>query len=63
MMSRDYQIVLVAALCAIVAWASARILRRIGFSPWWATLSFIAPLNVIGLIVLALVEWPIERND
>jgi hypothetical protein len=62
MMSMDYRIALVAALCAIVVWASSRILKRMGFSPWWATLSFITPLNVIGLTVLALFEWPIERN-
>ncbi len=62
-MPLDYRVALVGALCAIIVWSSSRILERLGFSPWWAAVSFITPLNVIGLVVLALVEWPIERKD
>ncbi len=61
-MSIDFKIAIVAALCVIVAWSSSRVLKRLGFSPWWAAISFITPLNVIGLVMLALVEWPIERK-
>jgi hypothetical protein len=44
------------------ALACAQILRRLGFSGWWATVSLITPLNVAGLIVLALVRWPLEER-
>lgn len=63
-MSVDYfEIAVVTALCATIVWASSKVLKRLGFSPWWAAISFITPLNVIGLVVIALVEWPIERRD
>ncbi|HEX5280665.1 MAG TPA: hypothetical protein VFW28_11365 [Micropepsaceae bacterium] len=35
-------------------------LRRLGFSPWWAIIAPISPLNIIGLWVVALVKWPVE---
>ena len=41
-------------------WACARILRRIGFSGWWAAISFIAPLNLVGLLFLASARWPVD---
>jgi hypothetical protein len=33
-----------------------------GFSGWWAVAGLIAPLNLIGLVILALVSWPIEER-
>ena len=41
-------------------WACARILRRMGFSGWWAAISWITPLNLIGLIVRASKKWLVE---
>lgn len=36
------------------------ILRRMGFSGWWAIIAPISPLNLIGLWVLAFKRWPVE---
>lgn len=55
----------VAIIVAVVILAiipSVRILRRLGFSPWWAVFAPISPLNLIGLWVLAFVKWPVEKN-
>lgn len=59
----DYRIALIGVLSALVVWSTSKILVRLGFSPWWAAVSFITPLNVISLVVLALIEWPIERKE
>lgn len=45
-----------------LAYLVARILGRLGFSPWWGLISLIPYLNVVGLCVLAYVKWPIERR-
>lgn len=37
-----------------------RILGRLGYSPWWALLAMVSPLNVIGLWILAFARWPVE---
>jgi hypothetical protein len=39
----------------------AKILTRLGYSGWWAAVVPIAPLNLIGLWVLAFARWPRER--
>jgi hypothetical protein len=40
------------------------ILRRLGFSGWWALLAAIPLLVMIGLWVLALRRWPIaDANE
>ena len=51
--------VVVAVMIVVTIWASARILIRLGFSPWRAAISWLMP---IGLVVLALVRWPVERG-
>ena len=38
--------------------ASVRILRRMGFSPWWVLLTFVPIANVYGLWKLSEVPWP-----
>lgn len=40
-----------------------RILGRLGYSPWWALLAMVSPLNVIGLWILAFARWPVEEGD
>jgi hypothetical protein len=42
----------------ILIFPVARILSRIGFSPWWAFLAFVPFVNLIALWALALAEWP-----
>lgn len=41
-----------------IAWPAAIILRRVGFSRWWAVLAFIPLVNIVGLWVLAVISWP-----
>jgi hypothetical protein len=38
------------------------ILRRMGYSGWWAIFAAISPLNVLGLWILAFAKWPLERR-
>jgi uncharacterized membrane protein YhaH (DUF805 family) len=38
--------------------ASARILRRLGYSPWWVLLGFVPIANVVGLWTLSKASWP-----
>jgi len=42
----------VAKIVAII-----RILRRLGFSPWWVLLAFVPIANVIGLWNLSKMPW------
>ena len=49
-------IALVYAVLVIVP--VAMVLRRVGFSGWWALLAVIAPVNLIALWVFALIDWP-----
>lgn len=51
-------VIAVAAVLTIIP--SVMILRRLGFSPWWAIISWISPLNILGLWAIALVKWPVE---
>lgn len=41
-----------------VGWPIAKIMKRIGFSGWWAALAFVPLANIIGLWVLAVTRWP-----
>lgn len=55
--------IIVFGIVVPVAWAGAKILRRIGYSGWWVVLAFVWPLNVIGLCVLAWRrKWPVEAT-
>lgn len=46
------------AIVAVVVYPVGRILRRIGFSPLWSVLVFVPILNVLGLWIVALADWP-----
>lgn len=43
---------------ALVAYPVGKILSRIGFSPLWAILAFLPIVNLLGLWIVALAEWP-----
>lgn len=53
-------VVVSAAVIVMFAYPVARILRRLGFSGWWALLALIPWLNIVALWVFAFVRWPIE---
>lgn len=39
------------------------ILRRIGYSPFWALLAFFPLLNLIGLWIVAFSRWPADAGQ
>ena len=45
-------------IVALVAYPVGRILKRMGFSPLWAILTFLPLLNLLGLWIVALSDWP-----
>jgi hypothetical protein len=47
---------------ALVLYPVGRIVKRIGFSPFWSVLILIPLVNLIALWVLALTDWPLERQ-
>jgi hypothetical protein len=51
---------LVVAIFAIVA--TVRILRRLGYSPWWVLLGIVPIANVVGLWTLSKATWPAVIN-
>lgn len=54
--------IIILLLVLPMLWATARILRRLGFSGWWC-LAILVPFgNIVGLVVLAWVRWPVEQD-
>lgn len=51
-----------AVIVALIAYPIGRILRRIGISPFWSLLVFVPVLNMLGLWILALADWPKDVN-
>ncbi|MBP0633115.1 MULTISPECIES: hypothetical protein [unclassified Cupriavidus] len=47
-----------AVMVLVLLYPIGRIPMRIGFSPFWAILAFAPILNLIGLWLLAFIEWP-----
>lgn len=43
---------------ALLLYPTGRILRRMGFSPLWSILIFFPIVNLIGLWIVALADWP-----
>ncbi|MBI1375528.1 MAG: hypothetical protein GC159_22680 [Phycisphaera sp.] len=49
-------------LGAFLLFCIAEVLRKAGYPMWWAFGALVPPLIVVGLIALAFMEWPIERE-
>lgn len=45
-------------MVVLLLYPIGRILMRIGLSPFWAVLAFVPLLNLIGLWLLAFIDWP-----
>ena len=54
------QLALAVVLAILAITPSVIILRRLGYSGWWAIFAAISPLNILGLWILAFVKWPLE---
>lgn len=48
------------AVATFFAWPAGLILRKAGFSPWWAILYVIPLINLVVIWVFALTRWPVE---
>ena len=46
----------------LIIYPVGRILRRLGFSPFWSVLVFIPLLNLLSLWILAFADWPTTRK-
>ena len=57
------QLALAVVLAILAIIPSVIILRRLGYSGWWAIFAAVSPINIIGLWVLAMVRWPIEKDQ
>jgi hypothetical protein len=53
-------ILLILPLCVSI-WAAAVILGKAGYSPWLAILTVIPGMIFVGMILLAVLTWPLER--
>jgi uncharacterized membrane protein YhaH (DUF805 family) len=51
------------AALAIPILMAARVLRRAGFSRWWALRVLVPVVNLIGLWLFAYVRWPAIDRD
>jgi hypothetical protein len=47
-----------AVMVAVILYPIGRILKRIGMSPFWSVVALIPSANLVGLWVLAFVDWP-----
>jgi uncharacterized membrane protein YhaH (DUF805 family) len=56
-------LVMLVLVLAIVVFPTWRIISRTGRSGWWCLLMFIPLVNIVGLWILAFVDWPaIDRK-
>lgn len=49
-------------LLAFFIWCYAGVIRRAGYSGWWALMGFVPIGNLIMLGIFAVEEWPIRRE-
>jgi hypothetical protein len=55
--------VIVLGVIALVAVPVANILRRAGYSGWWAIAFFVPLMNLVGLWIFAFSDWPVEHRS
>jgi hypothetical protein len=51
-------LILLVIPAVLLGFPVAKILQRLGISPWWTILMFFPLLNLIGLWMLSFVRWP-----
>lgn len=60
-MNPIHVIILLILPLIVTIWAAAVILGKAGYSPWFAVLTLIPGALFVGMIILAIVTWPLER--
>jgi len=53
-----WHLIVIAIWLVIFLPPSVRIVRRVGYSGWWALLMIVPGVNVIALWALAFIRWP-----
>jgi uncharacterized membrane protein YhaH (DUF805 family) len=53
-----YTLIAIAISVALFLPPAARIVRRVGYSGWWALLMIVPGVNVLALWALAFIRWP-----
>jgi hypothetical protein len=56
--SMQHLIMICSIVELLVAIPAGMILKRIGFSAWWALLCFIPAVALVSLWLLAFIRWP-----
>lgn len=59
-MDKFIPLLIVSIIAVLMVLPTVKILRRMGYNPWWAIVTVISPLNLIGLWYLAYAVWPAE---
>lgn len=54
-----FSILLILFLYVLMFW---KIVKKAGFSGWWALVTFIPFLNIVMFWVFAFIKWPIEKG-
>ena len=52
------EILLLFILCILPIWIYGRILKKAGYSRWWALLLFVPIINLVAIWVFAFAKWP-----
>jgi len=55
-------VMLTVIVSALAAFPCSMILKRLGFSPWWALTCFVPAAIVLFLWYLALTRWPTPQT-
>jgi uncharacterized membrane protein YhaH (DUF805 family) len=53
-----WHLIVIAIWLAIFLPPSVRIVRRVGYSGWWAFLMIVPGVNIVALWTLAFIRWP-----
>ena len=56
------QLEIILVLVALYAIGAGLVLKRIGFSAWWALFALIPVTALAGIWTLAFVRWPASRS-
>ena len=56
-------LVIIAGPLALVAYPAGRICSRLGLSPWLGLLAMVPILNIVLLLYVAFIPWPVDAES
>jgi hypothetical protein len=55
---------IIVSVVALLNWPHVRIVRKAGYSGWWATILLIPLVNIVMIWVFAFADWPqVDKGD